>query len=276
MSYESTLAKERAAASWIERCGRFGYAAKATIHIVIGILALGATLGIGTQSPNPHNALETIFFQPFGGFLLTIVTVGLFGYAVWQLVAALVDGECDGSDAKGILMRLGKGWGALAYTALALQSTDLLIGRVTDGEYTKEWTAEVMSYSIGRGLVAMTGASIVIFGLYQFYQAYAPKVHRDLDLRFLSYRTVTLARWIGRLGFAARGVVFVLVGTFLTRAAIRYNPSDAVGLGEAFLTLKQQPFGPWLLGAVAAGFIAYGVYELFKGYYRHLDATTHP
>ena len=57
-------------------------------------------------------------------------------------------------------------------------------------------------------------------------------------------------RW-GRLGIAARGIVFGVVGTFLTRAAFEFDPQEARGLGGALQALARQPLGPWLLGAVA-------------------------
>lgn len=262
---------KRAAAPWIERYGRFGYAAKALVYIVIGILALYAAFEVSTQRPNVQNALETIFFRPFGGILLSIVTIGLFGYAGWQFVAALVDGEHDGSDVKGILLRLGKVWGALAYGVLAAQSARVLLGIVAEDKRVEALTATVMTFALGRGAIAMTGLGILVFGLYQFYQAYAAQVRQHLELALLGDHAVPLVVWLGRLGLAARGVVFVLIGAFLIRAAIRDDPQAAMGLGEALLFLERLPFGLWLLGAAAVGFIAYGVYEFFKGCYRRLD-----
>jgi hypothetical protein len=37
-------------------------------------------------------------------------------------------------------------------------------------------------------------------------------------------------------------------------------------------TLQHQPYGPWLLGAVAAGLIAYGGYLFAEARYRHIRA----
>ena len=79
-----------------------------------------------------------------------------------------------------------------------------------------------------------------------------------------------IERW-GRLGIAARGIVFGVVGTFLIRAALEYDPQEARGLGGALQTLAQQPFGPWLLGAVALGLVAYGLFMLSVSRYRHIE-----
>ncbi len=69
---------------------------------------------------------------------------------------------------------------------------------------------------------------------------------------------------------AARGVVFGIVGGFLLLAALRTSPGEARGVGGALKALQQQPFGPWLLGVVALGLIAYGIFELVKARYRRI------
>jgi hypothetical protein len=43
-------------------------------------------------------------------------------------------------------------------------------------------------------------------------------------------------------------------------AAIRSNPGEAGGLDAALRTLAAQPFGTFLLIAVAIGFAAYGIF----------------
>jgi hypothetical protein len=67
---------------------------------------------------------------------------------------------------------------------------------------------------------------------------------------------------VGRFGLAARGVVFAIVGIFLTVAALRFDPNEAAGLGEALQELLRQPFGAWILGILALGFVAYGLLML--------------
>jgi hypothetical protein len=71
-----------------------------------------------------------------------------------------------------------------------------------------------------------------------------------------------------RVGIGARGVVFAVIGAFLTRAGFAHNADKAADTGEALTAIGQQPFGRWLLGAVAVGLIAYGVYEVVQARYR--------
>jgi Na+/proline symporter len=55
-----------------------------------------------------------------------------------------------------------------------------------------------------------------------------------------------------------QGVVFLVIGVFLTQAALQTNPDEPRGLGGALSALATQPFGPYLLGLVAFGLVAFG------------------
>jgi hypothetical protein len=75
--------------------------------------------------------------------------------------------------------------------------------------------------------------------------------------------------WIGTFGHLARMIVFGLVGVFLIRAAID-DPNRAVGLDGALAKLEHNSYGPFLLGVVAAGLIAFGLYSLSDARYRRI------
>jgi hypothetical protein len=77
-------------------------------------------------------------------------------------------------------------------------------------------------------------------------------------------------KWIGSFGHLARMVVFGLVGVFLIKAAVDYNPDNAVSLDGALAKLAHASYGPLLLGIVAAGLIAFGIYSLSDARYRRL------
>jgi hypothetical protein len=72
-------------------------------------------------------------------------------------------------------------------------------------------------------------------------------------------------RWairLGRLGLAARGAVFALLGAFLVWAAAGSDAGRVQGLDGALQTVASQPHGQLLLGAVASGLVCFGVYSL--------------
>ena len=76
--------------------------------------------------------------------------------------------------------------------------------------------------------------------------------------------------WAGTVGHVARAVVVALVGVFLVRAAIDYKANEAIGLDGALAKLYNRPYGPWLLGAVAAGLVAFGIFSITEARYRRI------
>ena len=107
-------------------------------------------------------------------------------------------------------------------------------------------------------------------GLFQFYRAFKSDLTDDLSLTDVGAEHREWITPIGRAGYAARGVAFSMIGGFLIAAAIHHNPGEAQGLDGALATLAGQPFGPYLLGLVAAGLAAYGVFALVEARYRRM------
>jgi hypothetical protein len=62
--------------------------------------------------------------------------------------------------------------------------------------------------------------------------------------------------------------VFCLIGIFLVRAAWQYDPDEAIGLDGALNKVAGEAYGPFLLGAVALGLAAYGLFCLVQARYR--------
>ena len=95
--------------------------------------------------------------------------------------------------------------------------------------------------------------------------------------RRISPADAATSRWavpLGRLGFAARGVVFVLIGSFLVLAALHSNSREVKGLGGALESLREHPYGWALLGVTAAGLFAFGLFGLVQARYRRIDAPS--
>jgi hypothetical protein len=83
------------------------------------------------------------------------------------------------------------------------------------------------------------------------------------------------ARWtrrLGAIGEVGRGVAIGLIGFFLLRAAITYDPAQATGLDGALRRLALQTWGVLLVAVVGVGFVAYGVYCLGTFSRRRLQA----
>lgn len=257
---------------WIERLARFGFAAKGVVYALVGLLAAQTALGSGGATTDPEGVLQKIVTQPFGQILLGLIAIGLLGYTLWRFVQAFLDPEGKGTDAKGLVQRLGFAVNGLVYAGLALSAVQIILGtsRSSSGSGPSDWTRLVLAQPLGQWLVGTAGALIIGIGFYEFFEAYSAKFRQKLKLDEMSRQEKTWITRMGRFGLAARGVVFCLIGFFLIQAARQSDASQARGVGGALQALSQQPYGPWLLGIVAFGLVAYGIYYIAQGHYRQI------
>jgi hypothetical protein len=266
----------RAARPWVERLARLGYAAKGIVYLVLGWLAFQAAQGAGDPHVDKGRVLANILGQPFGRFLLGIVAVGLAGYALWRLVEAALDPEGDGKRSNGLIKRLGWAVAGVSYAGLAVAAAQLTLnparpsaGGAAAGN-PRDLTARLMAQPLGRWLVGLAGLVVLVVAFVYFYQAVTAGFERRFKSGELKGEQRKWVLRIGRFGYAAQGVVYLVVGGFLVQAAWQYNPQKAGGLGDALAALAAQPFGTYLLALVAAGLLAYGLYALFLAQYRRI------
>ncbi|NTU78033.1 MAG: DUF1206 domain-containing protein [Chloroflexales bacterium] len=262
---------------WVKNLARVGLAAIGVVYILVGGLAVRLALGPGGGgggAPDQQTALQQIQAAPLGRLVLGLIALGLFGYLVWRLTEAFADSAGEGDAPKGLAKRAGHALNGLVYGAIGLQAARLALGQSSGGggSSQQEWTARFMSLPLGRWLVGLAGLFVIGYGLYQLYEAWREKYRERL-----SYSQMSAAerRWLDPLskaGLVAHGIVLGLVGLFLIQAAYTFNPQEAQGLGGVLSEIAQQPFGPWLLGLVALGLIAYGVYKLAQARYHRVLA----
>lgn len=249
---------------WIEILARCGYAAKGVVYVIVGGLALQVAFGEGGQTSGAQGALSQIADAPLGQFLLVIVGIGLLGYSLWRFVQAWFDPERNGSDTEGLVKRTGYVCSGIVYAFLAIEAMRTVISAARSSgsdSSAAHWTAQLMSQPFGQFLVGAVGVAIIATGLFQLYRAWTAEFQEMLRADRMSQKELMWSERLGRAGFASRGVVYLIIGGFLLVAAIRTTPDEAKGVGQALSYLARQAYGPWLLGLVAAGLVAYGVYS---------------
>jgi Domain of Unknown Function (DUF1206) len=75
---------------------------------------------------------------------------------------------------------------------------------------------------------------------------------------------------VGVTGLVARAIAFGLIGVVLVKAAVEYDPREAVGLDGALTRLTNHAYGSSLLVIVACGLIAFGIYSLADARFRKI------
>jgi hypothetical protein len=253
--------------------GRAGFVARGLIYLTVGLLAGLAAGGIKRgETTDAKGAVTTIDQLPWGTPLVVLAGLGLAGYAVWRMTQAVLDPEHLRTGRHGRWMRVLFGLDALLHAVFAFTVFSVALGRSRgDGEAeADDWTAAVLSQPFGAWLVGIGGALAIAGGLYLFYRTftvrYCEGLQKQIEDKWQSTAFVTAAR----IGESARGVVFVVVGAFLLRAAWTLNPEETKGLAGALQALGDQPGGPLWLGLIAFGFVAFGVMSLLEARYRRI------
>jgi hypothetical protein len=150
---------------------------------------------------------------------LSLVTVGLIGYALWRTVQTLLDPEHTHQHrgAKQVARRIGYAVSALSYFVLAATAIKLILGSGGSSDNsTQDWTARFLSQPFGQWLVGLVGVLVIGLGLYELYKAYKGKFRKHLQLSMMNPQQRNWAIAVGQLGIAARGIVFATIGVFLT------------------------------------------------------------
>lgn len=260
--------------TWLEYFARIGYVAKGVVYGTVGLLAIQAAFDIGGKVTGSEGAIRSIAAQPFGQLLLILLIFGLFGYVTWRLLQAFIDPEHKGNDLSDIGRRIGYGFSALFYTSIALSAIRVLMSAGnsgSDSSTAQDLAANVMQKPFGRWLVGGVGVFIIGLACYYFYRAITAKFRKRFKLHQMSDAEKTWATWVGRIGIAARGVVYAAIGGFVIQAALDYDADKVKTSGGALQSMNNNPTNEILLGLVAVGFIAYAIHMGFQARYRSID-----
>ena len=229
-----------------------------------------AVVGHG-HAPDRDTALKTVAHQPFGRVLLGLIALGFLGYCLWRFAQGFLGGDLEGAKDEGVLKRLSYVARGLIYGGVFVSTVLLLFGS-GGGDKNKEdrATAYLLDLPAGPLIVGAAGLGFLAGGAWNVYRAVTRKFREKLKLRQMSEAEDKAFTLLGVVGIFARGVVFALVGIFLVRAAYQYDPKEAVGLDGALSEILQADYGTLLLGLVAAGLVAFGIYSLAEARYREV------
>jgi Domain of Unknown Function (DUF1206) len=238
---------------------RFGLASRGFVYLVLGWLAVQIARGHSHHEANSRGALAEIARESFGHALLWVLGFGLAAYAVWRLSEAVFGTTSDG---KKLGPRVASLVGGIIYLAFCVATFSFIAGNSSqDGSRQQVTaTARVMNHTDGRWLVGMIGVIVVLVGLSVVVQGARRTFEKDLQINQMSRPARAIVVPLAMVGTVARGVVFAIAGALVVEAAATFNAGKSTGLDGALHTLAQHSYGPWLLGAFALGFIAFGLY----------------
>jgi hypothetical protein len=262
----------------LEAVARVGLVAYGVLHLLIGWLAVQLARGSTRTDADQTGALQTVAGTPGGTVLLWLIGLGMLALALWQggevlrWWHGLLDPQHVVRTAFVCAKCLAK---AAVYAVLGATALLFALGLEYEAdERFRELTGETLEVSGGPALVLAVAAGVVAVGLYTLVRGLTGGFMKDIDLPTAPDRWEPLIEAVGRVGYVAKGVAFGLVGVLLWRAALTADVSSATGLDGAMTAIASVGAGPWLLGAVATGFGAFGVYALARARYPDRDPSS--
>ncbi|MBB5711938.1 DUF1206 domain-containing protein [Sphingomonas xinjiangensis] len=252
---------------------RLGFASRGLVYLLVGWFALDAAR-LGSAPKDNQQAMGSLADQPLGHVLLAFVALGLAGYALWRASEALLDPDRRGTDAKAVVERVGFGWSAIVHFGLAFYAARLAFDQSSGGsngsssdESARSWSGWLLDQPAGQWLLGAVGLLLIAGAAAQAWKAWQNRFAEEMSGDVPLPRYACMA---GQIGYAARALVFLITGWFLLAAAWHARAAEAGGTGQALRTLRDQPYGPWLLSLVAAGLILFGIFSLVEARFRRI------
>lgn len=264
-------AKEKAK-PWIFRYARAGHLAKGLVYFVIGLLAALPAIGINGKFTTAEGAIYTIAKQPFGYILVFILALGLLGFAIWEALLVVFGTDTVRNLLLDILQRIGFFFITLLYLTLAFNTFRILFHAQIkiSGQKYQHLTSLILSYPFGQWIIALVGAIFIGSGIGQAIWALSGGFQKQLKQYEMSHKQYIFSGIIGRVGYTARSIIFLIIGFFLILSAWQADPNETKGIDGALAILIKQPYGKGMLGAVAAGLMVFGLYMCMEARFKRM------
>lgn len=250
----SELPERLASESKFQSFTRLGFVARGLLYIMIALLVIGTG-----RTEDLTGALEYLG-RGTGRLLLIVMAAGMATYGCWRLADAAFGMENPGSDATAFRKRgAAAGIGAI-YLYLAYKAVSILVAGRT-GTSVQAQADTVLDLPGGQLVLGLAALGMLAAGVMQIVKAGKCDFMRRLN----SGAREPLVKWLGRTGYAARGVIFAAVALLLARAAIEGRSSEAGGMEQA-LDLLSDP----VRFTVAAGLMLFGAFSIIEALFRRI------
>jgi hypothetical protein len=264
------MGREAHESDWLDHAIRAGLVAYGVVHLMIAWLALQLAFGQGGQgTANSTGAMQALARQPMGEVLIWLVAIGMFLLVLWRLLEAAL-GHRDEDGGKRLRKRLTSLGKAILYGTVAVSALRVAMGAGSKSQGGSDsTTAKLMDLPAGVWIVAAVGLAIIAYGGNMIRRAWNDKFAEHLDAEGKSGDSGRAYLMFGKVGYNAKGLAIGIIGGLFVYAALTHDAQKSGGLDQALHTVLEQPFGQFLLAAVAVGIACYGLFCFARA--RHLS-----
>ena len=225
------------------------------LYILIGYLVIQTG-----RTEDLTGALEYLG-KGSGRAVLIVIAAGLATYALWRLSDAAFGTEHGSGSWKALRGRAAAAGIGLVYLFMSYKAV-----RICSPAGPGRWmrSSRPMQCSTSRAVGPCSASRRCSWRARESRRSSKPGNARSCG-HSTPKRCRSLLRWLGRIGYAARGVIFLCVAWLIGRAALNERSTEAGGMEQALDLLS----GP-LLYAVAFGLMLFGGISLVEARYRQI------
>lgn len=248
------MAEDVAHESNFQRLTRLGFAARGFLYILIAVLVI-----LTGETEDLTGALKYVG-HGVGKALLAGLAIGMAGYGLWRLSDAAFGMESGHHRWKAWAKRIAAATSGTIYCWLAVKAGFILISSPPAGDETQRNAGKALHIWGGELLLWLAALILIGAGVAQLIKA--------ARATFLTYLDKDAARqwWIGalgRIGYGARGIIFLAIGYMLARSGFDRSAAEAGNLGNAL-----DWFSAPVRQLVAVGLLVFGIFSIIEALYR--------
>jgi hypothetical protein len=262
---------------YIKKLARFGCFSISLVYLTVGLMAVLSLAGESKAMADEERIVDVLLSLPFGEAIISVMILGLAGYIIWRVYEAFTDPYEFGSDYKGIAKRTGIGLSAIGYLIIGFSAAQILFkGGGGNGEEDQQMVVStVLSLPGGAWLVGISGAITVFAGLIQFKYVGGGEYLSRIKLDEVKKSLAIIVRVLAWAGYIARGIILSIIGYFIIRAAVEFDPEAVGDTDSAFDFIGDSgKAGNFFFALVAGGTICYGLFMIFCGIFYRFEKKT--
>ncbi|THH40699.1 DUF1206 domain-containing protein [Neolewinella litorea] len=249
----------------------WGHLSKGLVYLTVGGLALATVVGQARGGPEgPQQIVRYLQNEPGGTVILIALAIGLFAYCAWRWYKAITDESNEGTDGEGLLQRSAFAMSGTLYGLLGVYSLTLVTGGSGAEGNKQALLVELMQKPFGIVVVGLLALSALYAAYLQFDRAYNETFMEELDTGQMKEKERRTYRWMGKVGYGSRVIVYLILAYFLVQVVLAQDPGQYKGLGGV-LQLISRGAGSVFLAIIAVGLLLYGAFVLVKARYRELS-----
>lgn len=239
---------------------RLGFAVRGVLWAVMGGLLVASAFGFGRQV-DLYGSVRFLLANPWRGAIAVVVVFAIGGYAVWGYVRTFLDPLRRGRSLGGLIARMGFLSSAVSYTLVVAFTLILGFTSATARDSGPVDAASAFALLEGYGAVYLLAAIVVAIGISQAIDGWREPFTRDVLIEDAPHGALFHAwTWLGRIGFWARAVVFVLLGLLIMTESAA-GSSWSTSYTHAFEWMNRLPGGWAVASMLGIGLIALGLHS---------------